>query len=645
MQGYKGLIVLGIRGKTLLIVGTAFLILMGCLVATSHFVIVGGFASLEEESVRVSVERFENELDNIFNELERTAEDWASWDETYLFVDGRNEAFLGRDLAEGTLQVLNIDIMALVNSSGHIAHAAFRDASNNLHDATGSGPGNEAGGSALEEILQRILSAKELIDLDMNRDRAHGFLMISGKPFFISSKAIVKSDFSGPVNGTLLIGRFFDAGEVDRLAGKLRLGVELLQPGDPSLPGDVAAILAGDGAGQPPPVNAPDRQHISGYAMIRGVDDRPAFVGRVTDHRKVYEHGLKTQRYYGLSLLVVSAVVMSLLIGLLNRTIINRLRQLSFEVNEIGRTENITALRFAPDREEIGSLARNIGRMLSQLNRARSELVESCYRSGLEEMASGTLHNISNAISLALVQTVLLRDNILKLPFAQFETAKKELGTRSLGDSRKGELIRMMTEGNGHLLGIMHNNAEELASVIDRISHVEAILSDGREFAGSRRPTEEISIMELVAGAINLFKLDHGDSLSIQTGPELTHQKPVMGHRLLLRQVLDNILVNAAEAIHKNGSGDGRIVIRTYADELNGKQAVHIEISDNGPGISPGALGKIFQRGYSTKGENASGLGLRWCASTVNAMNGRIFEESEGMEQGALFHILMPSND
>lgn len=313
-------------------------------------------------------------------------------------------------------------------------------------------------------------------------------------------------------------------------------------------------------------------------------------------------------------------------------------------MNQVTSSGNISGFHYTPGRDELGSLAQNIENMLKQLKKARNQLMETYYHSGMAEMASGTLHNIRNTISPILVQTVLLRDNLLNLPFDHFKAAEEELKEESLPEDRRNALNHLMTEGNRNLLSIMHGNAEELGVLIERIRHIENILQDNQEYADYKRPEEVIPLEELVIEAAKHFIRDHKDQLSIQVTPELSRLKPITGHHLLLRQVLDNVLINAAEAIHHKGISNGEITIQAYADELNGQEAVHIEIADNGAGISPEAFEQIFQRRFTTKQKPSSGLGLHWCSNTVAAMNGKIFAESKGMEHGARFHILMPAS-
>ena len=70
---------------------------------------------------------------------------------------------------------------------------------------------------------------------------------------------------------------------------------------------------------------------------------------------------------------------------------------------------------------------------------------------------------------------------------------------------------------------------------------------------------------------------------------------------------------------------------------------VHFRFTDNGAGIAPQNLAKVFERGFSTK-ERATGLGLHWCANGVAAMGGGIRAHSAGVGRGATIELLLPSD-
>jgi sensor histidine kinase regulating citrate/malate metabolism len=111
----------------------------------------------------------------------------------------------------------------------------------------------------------------------------------------------------------------------------------------------------------------------------------------------------------------------------------------------------------------------------------------------------------------------------------------------------------------------------------------------------------------------------------------------------VLRLVVQNLIINAAEAVRAAGRERG--VVRFSAAILTeaGQPKMLLECQDTGVGIESANLQRVFERGFSTKhGSGNSGIGLHWCATAVNALGGRIWASSEGLGLGTTLHLVMP---
>jgi len=112
----------------------------------------------------------------------------------------------------------------------------------------------------------------------------------------------------------------------------------------------------------------------------------------------------------------------------------------------------------------------------------------------------------------------------------------------------------------------------------------------------------------------------------------------VSGDDALLRQAILNLVRNAAEAAAENPGG--RVVIRGEIDNSGTLQGQRISIADNGPGVPPESITKIFMPFYTTK-TNGTGLGLAVVQKIV-VQHGGTIEVRNQPEGGADFILWLP---
>jgi PAS domain S-box-containing protein len=121
----------------------------------------------------------------------------------------------------------------------------------------------------------------------------------------------------------------------------------------------------------------------------------------------------------------------------------------------------------------------------------------------------------------------------------------------------------------------------------------------------------------------------------------------VEGFPAELRQVFNNLVMNAAEAVQQ--SGEIRIRLSAVAARVvNNKRlkpGVLVEISDSGPGIPPATMKRLFEPFFTTKGEQGTGLGLWVSRGIVEKHEGTIEISSKEDEavHGTTVQVYLPS--
>jgi signal transduction histidine kinase len=189
-------------------------------------------------------------------------------------------------------------------------------------------------------------------------------------------------------------------------------------------------------------------------------------------------------------------------------------------------------------------------------------------------------------------------------------------------------LQRAVKEGRSDLskqLEIIREEVERSDKIITQIMGY-AQLSEGH--------VEKLDLVDEVDRA-----LEQTFPAAVETGVRIErryapHLPPLLMQRQHLSQILINVLQNAREALN----GQGKV---TVAVVYRNDQSIEITISDNGPGIAPDKVEKVFEQYYSTK-EKGTGLGLAIVKHNVELYAGKVRAESE-LGKGARFILNFPA--
>jgi signal transduction histidine kinase len=114
--------------------------------------------------------------------------------------------------------------------------------------------------------------------------------------------------------------------------------------------------------------------------------------------------------------------------------------------------------------------------------------------------------------------------------------------------------------------------------------------------------------------------------------------RPVLGDRVLLQQVMQNLITNAVEAMIPVTDRPRELLVRT---RLDGSGGVHVAVQDTGIGFDPKDGDHVFDAFFTSK-RDGMGMGLSICRSVVDAHGGHIWA-SAASPHGALFEFTLPA--
>jgi two-component system, LuxR family, sensor kinase FixL len=279
---------------------------------------------------------------------------------------------------------------------------------------------------------------------------------------------------------------------------------------------------------------------------------------------------------------------------------------------------------------------------LSEMHR---NLLDVSRQAGMAEVATGVLHNVGNALNSVTVSAGLVTERLRGMHVSGVSRAAELLDAHTAElvafltvDSRGRqlpaylkELARKLAEEREHALAEMHTLSES-------VRHMDAVVRMQQRHARSAGMEERLPVPELLDDALRLHALFF-EREGIQLRREYAPVPPVWVDRHKLLQILFNLVSNARHALLESGRPDKQLTLR-LGPATAGR--LRIEVSDNGVGLAPETLPRLFCQGFTTK-KDGHGFGLHLSALAAAELHGSLSCTSAGVGEGATFILELPT--
>jgi len=614
-------------------VSLTLLVVMGAMALLSYVtlqeIVAPTFDQLELDEARTDLIRAERAIQNDLDNLIAITGDWGLWDDAYDYVRGEYPAFRDSNLDRPTLTNLGLNLLVIYDADGN--------------EIWGQLDHNDQAVRVQElgVLNEDTYTADFLINHSDPADQISGLVSTDLGPMMLSSFPVVHSDGTGPIAGTMIMGQFLN----DDRASALRQRTEV----------QLEWTAIEEDAVVDPALDVPLNESVFGSirhettttdvyssALLTDLFGLPLLILEVSTPRSISALGNSTVNgallFLGLAAVVVAVVTWLLL----RRIIVRPLSGLADHIVEIRKSGDLTN-RFDADRsDEIGALAHEFDRLTDELHEARKLLLDQSFRAGKADTAAEVLHNIRNAMTPMINGIDRLGRNFTVTDKLKVKQAIDELTSNECPEDRAEKLFQYLDSAFAHIEANNHDAVENLTIASKQARQVEAILEDQEKHAQVAPLVEKLSLDEVLDEAVLVIPKDGQSTVALDFETEID-EFPVRAHRVSLLQVMGNIILNAYESIQRNHTHEGRIEVAVSEETVDDQPMVRLTVIDNGCGFDESTSEKIFQRGYSSKDGNMSGLGLHWCANALAGMGGRIQAESEGPGQGAEFHVLLPA--
>jgi len=280
----------------------------------------------------------------------------------------------------------------------------------------------------------------------------------------------------------------------------------------------------------------------------------------------------------------------------------------------------------------------------AQLAEAQQGLIALSRQAGMAEVAAGVLHNVGNVLNSVNVSATLVANKIRESRVTNL-IALAGLLEEHCGDlpgflnsDPKGRRVVPYLVKLADCFKEEHQMMlQEVESLTRHIDHIKEIVAAQQSYGAVSGLIETVSLPDLVADAVRIVESGltrHG--IRLECNQEAVPPVAIDKHQVL--QILLNLLRNAEDAVDEAGKSEKLIHVRIGMSE---EDRVRIEVRDNGVGLAPENLTRIFAHGFTTK-PHGHGFGLHSGALAAKQMGGKLWAESDGPGLGAVFRLELP---
>jgi len=657
--------------KAAVLTFTGIILLAAILIAFSKYVLLESYISLENRHVLEDVHRCTLHLDAEIESLQRQLQDWAIWDESYEFVQRPDPQFIARNLNAESFHRLQLSAVVLTDQNAKVVYGASLDQRNGTP-------------APLAFDINKILVPQSPF---LNLQQGHkGIYLLPTGPILIASEPIFDSRKSLPSRGVMVMCRALSTDLINKLETLTQLTITLQPLNAVPLSGDFQTakerLLASPGATT---IVLSDSE-IGGYALVRSISGEPALILRAKTNRDFYREGLSTIRHFILWFSLAALLGGGIILWLFHKVTATR--------NEIRENEKIWQFALEGCGDGVWDWNVLTGEVFFS-DRCKEILGhEACeFERNIDEWSQRIHHEDLPVVTEALEK--IRRGDTLSCSI-EYRVRKKN--DEYCWISTRGKVIRQTADGKpARITGTItdtteHRHLEEQIFKSQKLESV-GVLAGGIAHDFNNILTALIGYTSL---ARLFLKVPEKALKALEEAEKASHRATELTRQLLtfakggspmkqcisvahllhesvsfalrgtnsrgncripeslyvdvdeeqMSQAFSNIILNAAQAMPNGGEvsieAQEAVLDEENTHELPPGPYIFISFSDQGVGIPPEDLGKIFDPFFSTKG-GCTGLGLSTAYSIIRKHGGSIDVHST-IDAGTTITLCIPSS-
>ncbi len=604
-----------IRTKMISLLALLFAVLITLEIAIQNQILMPSFAELEREDAETSMTRIRNALEMSLESMESTAADWGNWADVFDFVQSPSAAFVSTNITLVAMRQLQADAMLIIDLNGNYVESVAR--------RLDTGEPLALDFAAREALPEDFPWRRNLIEGKASR----GLLRTNMGVMMIAAAPILDGSGAGQTRGMVLMGRLLTPLQVQKIGSQAQSSLAMLTDHLPAHGEEITETNT-------------STQILKSFLDVYG---KPVMSLRVEVPRRISARGRGAVTYASLYLIGAAVAVLLLLVVALNRIVLRPLARVTRHAVAVGEGTDLSARLNLPGRDEIALLAREFDRMVERVADSRRQLVDQSFQAGFAELAKGVLHNLGNAMTPLGVRLAKLGERLRDAGAGDVELALAELAGGNVPSARRADLEEFLRLACRELATCVTDAQSDVGVVQRQAIIVQTALAELMRSTRNVHVVESVRLPDLVAQTLEIVPDTCRQRLTVDTDDSLRKVGAVQVARTVLRLILQNLIINAADAVRDAGRDRGKLKFTAEIIGDAGGQKLHLHCKDDGVGITAANLQRVFDKDFSTKSRETNyGIGLHWCANAIAALGGRIWAVSEGPGLGASMHLMLP---
>ncbi|GEM_PF-2919582 len=332
----------------------AFAVIFSALVAViNRFYLIPCLIKLEQVEAKRNLIQFKDLLNRELTHLDVLCRDWASWDDTYEFIQDKNKDYAESNLINSSFYLNKIDIVFYFDNNRNIVWSGQFGLSANdpkyLTDNWYSDYGN-------------------LIFNNNDTSNLTGIIVSGKNIIFISSRPILKSDGSGPIRGTMVMGRVLNKKYKNVLKQITKIPFEMWLACDKSIPPDVLAAKEKISHKNDIYIDSSVDKIMNIFTFLKDINGDNKIVLEAHFKKEIVSRATVIFNVVLVILLICPILLFTILYLLINKIIITRLSAIINHIRTIKQSNDLTLKMEKTEKDEIGILSNELDILFDQLN-------------------------------------------------------------------------------------------------------------------------------------------------------------------------------------------------------------------------------------------------------------------------------------